>query len=156
GQLSANLSVTITDGTTAPSIGGPATVDAVQGTPFNLQLNVTGGSGPFSLSLASGILPAGVSLNASSGPISRTPTAAGIYPITLQLSDSQARVTQKNLTINVSLPLFEVSTGSLPSAQGGIPFSYALAVNGGKPPYTWAVTQGALPAGLSLASSTGL
>jgi Putative Ig domain len=49
-----------------------------------------------------------------------------------------------------------VKTTSLPNATVGISYSAKLAASGGIAPYAWSVTQGALPAGLTLVPATGL
>lgn len=49
-----------------------------------------------------------------------------------------------------------ITTTGLPDATVGQPYSTVLAAEGGFPPYTWAVTEGTLPAGLSLDSNTGV
>jgi len=49
-----------------------------------------------------------------------------------------------------------VVTTSLPSGGTSTPYSASLGVAGGTAPYTWSVTAGALPAGLTLAPATGV
>jgi Putative Ig domain len=49
-----------------------------------------------------------------------------------------------------------VTTTHLPSATVGTAYSQTLTASGGTTPYTWAVTSGALPVGLSLNASTGV
>lgn len=49
-----------------------------------------------------------------------------------------------------------ITTSSLPTGTQGTAYSGTLTATGGSTPYSWAVTSGALPAGLSLASSTGV
>ena len=49
-----------------------------------------------------------------------------------------------------------ISTSSLPASTIGAVYSQALAANGGTPPYTWAITSGALTAGVSIGASTGI
>jgi Putative Ig domain len=49
-----------------------------------------------------------------------------------------------------------VTTSSLPGATEGDAYSATLEAEGGTPPYTWSVTAGSLPAGLSLDASTGV
>ncbi len=49
-----------------------------------------------------------------------------------------------------SLPGLQVETAALPPAASGFPYSTALVASGGVPPYSWALTQGALPLGLQL------
>ena len=49
-----------------------------------------------------------------------------------------------------------VGTTSLPAATGGAAYSATLAAYGGATPYTWSVSTGSLPPGLSLDASTGV
>jgi len=49
-----------------------------------------------------------------------------------------------------------ITTPSLPAGQVGVPYSAQLTVTGGSPGYTWALTGGQLPAGLSLDTAAGL
>ena len=51
-------------------------------------------------------------------------------------------------------PLSIVTT-SLPSGQVGTAYSATLAASGGTTPYTWSLTSGTLPAGLTLNAATG-
>ena len=48
-----------------------------------------------------------------------------------------------------------ISTGSLPNASVGIPYSASLSAKDGNPPYSWSISNGGLPAGLQLDSSKG-
>ncbi len=49
-----------------------------------------------------------------------------------------------------------ITTVSLPEATAGSPYTATLTATGGMPPYTWAITTGALPPGLSLDSASGV
>lgn len=49
-----------------------------------------------------------------------------------------------------------ITTTSLPGATQNVAYSATLTATGGTPPYTWSVASGSLPAGLSLAPSTGV
>jgi hypothetical protein len=60
---------------------------AVVGSSYLAQLSATGGAGSYSWSVSSGSLPAGLSLNPTTGVISGTPTAAGTSSLTLAVSD---------------------------------------------------------------------
>jgi len=61
------------------------------GAAYNVVISVSGGADPYAFSLASGSLPAGLSLNAATGSVSGTPAAAGIYNFTLQVVDATDR-----------------------------------------------------------------
>jgi hypothetical protein len=52
----------------------------------------------------------------------------------------------------VPAPL-SITTTSLPSPSIGVPYSTAVTAAGGTPPYSWTVSAGSLPPGLSLSSS---
>ncbi|HMF95665.1 MAG TPA: Ig-like domain-containing protein [Vicinamibacterales bacterium] len=49
-----------------------------------------------------------------------------------------------------------ITTASLPDGAVGAPYSQTLAAAGGNKPYTWSLAAGSLPAGVSLASATGV
>ncbi|MEE9465218.1 MAG: PQQ-dependent sugar dehydrogenase [Candidatus Neomarinimicrobiota bacterium] len=51
---------------------------------------------------------------------------------------------------------FWVQTTSLPGGQVGLAYTTTLRASGGKRPYTWSVSAGSLPDGLSMDSSTGV
>jgi hypothetical protein len=59
-----------------------------------------------------------------------------------------------NLT--VSPAALTLGPPSLPVAEVGVSYSQQLTVSGGTPPYTYAVTSGSLPAGLSLDLNAGI
>lgn len=61
----------------------------------------------------------------------------------------------KDLTLN-GVSSLSVTTASLPVFVVGRAYSATLAASGGTAPYTWSITKGALPAGLSLNPSTGV
>jgi hypothetical protein len=155
GQMSDNISVVVS-GAGAISINGPSSVEAAQGAPFSLQLAAAGGSAPYAWSIASGTLPAGLTLNAASGAISGAPAVTGASAFTVQVRDGQSQTAQKAITITVLPPALEVLTASAPPGQVSAPFSLQLAATGGRGPYTWSIASGALPPGLSVASSIGV
>ena len=49
-----------------------------------------------------------------------------------------------------------IATASLPDAQAGVAYTQTLNANGGATPYHWAITTGALPAGLGLDAASGV
>ena len=94
---------------------------------------------------------AGFNSNAISGSMNVTPNAAGAITYTMKCTNAAGNATENaTLTVN-ALP--SVSTNSLPSGQVGVAYSTALAVTGGTAPYSWTLTSGMLPSGLSLASN---
>jgi subtilisin family serine protease len=70
---------------TGPSITNPGTQQDVVDSPADLQLLASGGTTPYTFS-ATG-LPPGLSVNAATGLISGTPTAADTYSVTATVTD---------------------------------------------------------------------
>ncbi len=144
----ANLSLTIQGQLAVTSLSPPA---GTVGVNYNTTLTAAGGILPYTWSLASGSLPPGLSLN-SAGVIYGTPTASGTFTFTVQVVDAesppQAAPAQLDITINV----IAITTHSLAGGTVNVPYSASLAAIGGSPPYTWTLTSGALPIGLSLSS----
>jgi subtilase family protein/putative Ig domain-containing protein len=94
---------------------------------------------------------AGFSSNAISGSMSVTPTAVGTSTYTMKCTNAAGNATESvALVVQAAL---SVTTTSLASGQVGAAYSAMLAASGGTTPYTWTLTSGTLPAGLSLASS---
>lgn len=70
--------------------------------PYEATLAVTGGQAPYTWapSADSAPLPAGLTLNAM-GTITGTPTAAGVYPITVSVTEAGSRVTTRKLILTI-------------------------------------------------------
>ena len=118
-------------------------------------LSATGGTAPYSWSVKSGTLPAGLSLS-TAGAISGTPTAAGASSFVAQVTDSKsASAASGNLSIAIGGGMLTITTTTAPTGTVGTAYpSFQLAATGGVPPYTWAVASGSsLPAGLSLSTA---
>jgi hypothetical protein len=125
------------------------------GADYSQQLLGTGGTPPYTWSVANGALPPGLSLNAGAGRISGRPTAPGSYIFIVRVTDStSASATSDTLRIMVNVgPLVVTSLGDLTAGRSGVDYSHQLQGAGGSPPYTWAVASGSLPPGLSLSAA---
>ena len=149
------LSITIAPATLA--ITTATLPDGQVGVAYDQTVAGSGGVAPYTWSVLAGALPSGLSLNASTGAISGTPTAFGTASFTVQAADSQgtpATDTQA-LSITVAPAVLAITTTTLADAQVGVAYSETLAATGGVPPCTWTVSAGSLPDGLSLNASTG-
>jgi hypothetical protein len=118
-------------------------------------LAATGGTPPYTWS-ASG-LPSGLSIS-SAGVISGTPTASGSFSVTVQATDSAQATATKAYSVTVAaatVPLSITTQAPLAGGEVGVAYTQAFAATGGTSPYTWSVSAGAAPTGLTLNLSTG-
>ncbi|CAD7730939.1 hypothetical protein LMG31884_45510 [Xanthomonas hydrangeae] len=116
----------------------------------------TGGTAPYSYAVTAGVLPTGVVVDVASGALSGTPTVAGTFNFTLTVSDSTpspAAQASRSYTLTIAAPVIVVAPTALPAATRGTAYSQTLSASGGTAPYTYAVSAGSVPAGLTLASN---
>jgi hypothetical protein len=119
---------------------------------YSFQMQGFGGVIPYVWSIDAGVLPAGLTLS-SSGLISgTTPVAANTFPVTIGLRDSRGAKVQTQFVFSV-LNIVRLTTTTLPIGSISTPYSFALSAIGGVPPYTFALTSGVLPVGLTLHAS---
>lgn len=123
------------------------------GTPYVGSFFGTGGVPPYIWSIPIGSLPPGLSMN-NDGVVSGTPTIAGPYSFTIRLRDqNNASVeTAANLQINNTGTL-TITTTTLPTAQATVPYNQQLVATGGTPGYTWILTNGQFPPGISMTTA---
>jgi hypothetical protein len=122
--------------------------------PYAMSLIAQGGTPPYTWAVTSGSLPTGLTL-AAGGTISGTPSVAGGFSFTVTVTDHASATASLPLTITIATAASLTITTPLTLQSGASGFSYSatLAAIGGTPPYTWAVTSGALPPGLVLSSA---
>ena len=127
------------------------------GVAYASSLAAAGGTGPYTYSLSAGALPGGLSI--SGGTILGTPTAAGSYLATLQVTDSSAAPLvafgQLKLTIDpIGTTALRTTIAAAPLILGVVASAYGpvtlTAAGGTGGPYTWSATN--LPAGLVLSA----
>jgi Putative Ig domain len=107
---------------------------AQRGTAYGAMLAASGGTWPYTWKITKGPLPTGLSLNASTGEISGTPSAAGTSNFTAEVTDSSAPTAQtyiEALSIVVG-PQPSSTTGILP-ADRAFPWNPGLRSMGGIP-----------------------
>lgn len=136
--------------------------NGINGTPYNQTISVTGGVSPLTFKLASGSLPAGLTLNVTTGTILGRPTATTATSSTFQVSVTDngtvpiTVVSPFTYTIVISpAPTLSIATTSMPGATIGVPYSFRVSSQGGIPPISWNYT-GTLPPGLQMDLSTGI
>ena len=126
----------------------PATLpNGTQTTPYSQTVTATGGTGPYTYAVTSGALPAGLTLNTSTGVISGTPTTAGTASFTIGATDAHGNTGSQAYSINIGVAPLTVSPATLPPATQGTAYSQTIVGSGGVAPYTYAIISGALPSG---------
>ncbi len=138
----------------SPSLTFAAPPAGEVGVAYGRLLTVTDGTAPFVWTVSSGSLPAGLSLNASTGSLSGTPTNAGTFAFTVQVVDASSQTATKAVTLTIAA----APTLAFTPAPGevGIAYSQAPNLSGGTGPFVWTVSAGGLPAGVVLDAGTGL
>jgi uncharacterized protein YhjY with autotransporter beta-barrel domain len=163
---SATVTVSIT--VSAPTLvltPAATTLGAVTGSPYTQVFQASGSAGPYTY-LQIGTLPAGLSFNAATATLSGVATQAGTFSFSVRATDSSTGVgapfsTLRSYTLTVTqaappvTPALTLSPASITQPQLGVAYSQQLNAAGGTAPYAYALTSGALPAGLSL-SANGL
>ncbi len=107
------------------------------GVPYSQTLTAINGIKPYTWSISVGALPPGLTL------------------ITFQVTDSVGGIATKQIRIRID-PGPTITTLNLPPARLNRPYSTTLSANGGTTPYTWSISVGTLPPGLTLNPTTGV
>jgi uncharacterized protein YhjY with autotransporter beta-barrel domain len=149
-------SYTVFIGTNSLTLSPSTLPNGTQTTPYSQTVTATGGTGPYTYAVTSGSLPAGLTLNTSIGVISGTPTTAGTASFTVGATDSHGNTGSQAYSINIGVAPLTVNPATLPAATQGTAYSQTITGSGGVAPYTYAIVSGALPAGLTLNTSTGV
>jgi hypothetical protein len=107
-------------------------------------------------SVASGSLPAGLTLS-SAGVISGTPTSSTDASVTIRATDANGNTADRTFTMPNAGPTWSTAAGALTAAEISVSYSTTVVAtdDSGIAP-TYSIVSGSLPAGLSLASNTGV
>jgi hypothetical protein len=154
---SASQSLTITIGNVAPTLTG-ITPDKTLSNASSLSITATGTNFNSSSvvdwnSTALATTCASATTCTATVPASLYASAA-TYSITV-INSGTGGGTSAAAHFTVVAPL-AVATTTLPSGSLGVAYSATMTASGGLAPYSWSVTSGTLPAGLSLGASTGV
>jgi len=134
---------------------------ATVGVAYSRTLIASGGLPAYTFQLSPsspGALPPGLTL-LSTGDISGIPTSAGTYYFRILVADTGSHSGEHDYTFVVS-PVggsgFAIDTPTLAPAALGIAYVATFAVRGGQAPYTWSLSSGRLPPGLTFNAANGL
>ncbi|MGM9426711.1 beta strand repeat-containing protein [Hydrogenophaga sp. MI9] len=149
----------IVNGPTIALAPASTTFTATYGAAFSQSFTGSGGVGPYTYAIT-GTLPTGLSL--SGNTVSGTPTVPGLSNVTMTVTDTGSTgsgapfTASQSYSFNVPVPTISVSPASLPNPVAGAAYAQTVSATGGVAPYAFTVTSGALPGGLSLATSGGI
>ena len=151
--------ITITNDDVPVTVSPGSLPNAAVAAAYSQTLTASGGTAAYTFGLTAGALPSGLTLS-SGGVLSGTPTAGGTFNFTVTATDSSASPGpfsgSQTYVLAVDPAVLALPAKSLASGIVATVYSDALTpVTGGTAPYSYAVTAGALPSGLTLNVSTG-
>jgi hypothetical protein len=166
--VTGSFTITATDGSgatvlraytitiSAAILVNPATVPGgTVGAPYSQAITAIGGNGTFEYRVSSGNLPAGLTLNASTGLITGAPTAAGTSTFTVTATDSAGFTGARSYTVAILAATLTLESTTLGNGVVGSPYTQSIVVSGGTAPYVYSVASGQLPTGVTLNPTTG-
>jgi uncharacterized repeat protein (TIGR01451 family) len=157
--VSGALSITVNPANVAPQLtAATPNPDATIGAAYSYTFAASGSPSP-TFTIDSGTLPTGLSLDQTTGQLSGTPTTAGVFTFTIAANNGVGSpAVSGSITITVAAtaaaPVFTAGSAN-PDAVVGAAYSYLFAASGVPDP-TFAIASGALPTGLTLATSGSL
>ncbi|WP_232245825.1 MULTISPECIES: IPTL-CTERM sorting domain-containing protein [Delftia] len=145
---------TFTINAQAPVAGAVSATVAANSSANPITLNLSGGAAT-SVAIASAASHG--TATASGTSITYTPTAGYSGPDSFTYTATNATGTSSAATvsINVSAPTLAVAPASLNAGLQGTTYSATVSASGGTAPYSYTISSGSLPAGLTLNTSTG-
>src|SRR5262249_30754708 len=110
----------------------------------------------YAFGIGAGALPAGLTLDPVSGVLSGTPIASGTFSFAVRATDTAGCVSSNSYVLTINCPTISIrpSNPSLPNGMAGT--SLNIRVIGGTAPYSFSITNEALPGGLTLDTATGV
>jgi hypothetical protein len=125
-----------------------------RGVAYSQTLVASGGAPTYTFAIVAGSLPNGLTLSQSTGVISGVTTVTGSYSFAVQVTDQTTATATQPYSFTVISPTFTFTPATLPDGQVAVSYpTTSLDAAGGIRPYTYTITAGALPPGLTLSQA---
>jgi hypothetical protein len=128
---------------------------------YSAVVNASNGCTPYKWTIASGALPAGITVKPSSTTTSLnltgTPTTAATYSFAVKVTACGGHTSQMAYKVVIQAATsgtLAITTTSLPNGTVRTAYAAVVKASGGCTPYTWAIAAGALPAGVTAKTSS--
>lgn len=129
--------------------------DGTVGVNYYQQIQAQGGKPPYIWQIISGIIPEGIVFETETATLSGIPQSAQSEIIRIKVTDSENNLDIAELRINISGGPLSILTTNLNVGEVGTNYYEHLYVQGGIPPYNWAILSGNLPEGIEF-QNTGI
>lgn len=128
--------------------------DGQAGTPYSQQLSASGGTAPYTFAITKGELPEGLILN-SDGQLTGEPVTHGNASFTVTATDANGFPGTSDYSVKTIPAAVAAGPKTLLAPIPGVAYSAKLTATGGVGPFSFRVTNGQLPGGLTLNTETG-
>ena len=144
-----------------PAIYDPTPIlpDGMEGAYYSAFVIAYGGQKPYTWSISSGSLPAGMYINSSTGEVYGTPSSGshGSHSFTVRCTGSDTYYSDQPVTITIKPPLTITTSGTLPKGEVTLGYAKQFAATGGFTPLSWSINTGSvLPPGIALDGVSGM
>jgi hypothetical protein len=141
------------------TLAPPRLPQGTVGVAYSQQITGSGGTAPYTFTLTSGELPPGLTLTPA-GLLAGTPIRGNTFNFTIRGTDANGCFATLPYVIIVGAapptppppggPTITLAPATLPNGTVGVPSSQTITGSGGTAPFSFGVTAGTLPAGVTL------
>src|SRR5262249_14719224 len=129
----------------------PALPPGTTGMAYSHTFSAAGGAAPYSFTISAGALPPGSSLSNAGELTNASLTASGNFSFTVRATDRNGCAGERQYTLvvnNPACPAITVNPAVLSNGAVGTAYNQTITATGAVSPYRFAISAGALPAGL--------
>jgi hypothetical protein len=117
---------------------------AAVGSSYSVPVTASGGTAPYTFSISSGQLPAGLTLGRTTGIVSGSPTTSGTFNFGIHATDSRKLGGAANFQVTVSPAIAVTITPATATVASGGTVPFTAAVTNAANTVTWSATAGTI------------